>query len=236
MELGEWAAFKTRPLVAGPVGLLVDDVTGYALVTARMPGTWTVSAELTIDVFAGLHRASTVRAEAQVVDADEIGGFATVQLFDENEALVGQGSQRSRWVKFGDGNISGPSEPTAPTGVFADLEAMLDTTLTRDGDAMVLTLTSEARLENPQKIMHGGITFCAVEMVTSALLNVDGESGLSTTSVRLAYSRPIVEDDTVKYRAVQHHRGRSSSIVTVTATVKDRVAAVAHVISATSPS
>ncbi|MCU1513764.1 MAG: hypothetical protein JWO10_854, partial [Microbacteriaceae bacterium] len=81
-----------------------------------------------------------------------------------------------------------------------------------------------------RKIMHGGISICAVDVEASAVLVAEVMPPLATSSLRLCYTRPVMDGDAFEYRATPHHRCRTLGIVEVRSTVAGRTVALAHVV------
>jgi len=230
MDYGAWASDAGRPIGAGALGVLVDNATGYGLVTARQPGTWTISTEITVDVFPELLGATNLVAESSVDHIDAVGGFATARISDQNGTLVAIGTQRCRWVPFGHTDMNRESSPTPAVPTEGDLRTLLGATLRTDGEDHVLSLTSRHELENPSRIMHGGISITAADVVATAALAVDGMPPLATASLRIGYTRAVMDGDLVEYRAVTKHRGRGLGIVEVTASVAGKTTAIVHIV------
>jgi len=230
MDLGQWASSEGRPIGAGAIGVLIDNATGYALVTARQPGSWTISTEISIDAFPELLTATSLTARSTVDHADTLGGFATARVHDERGRLVAIGTQRCRWVPFARTDMSGSGEPASTGRASGDLPAMLGATLRTDGSDVVLSLTSRHELENPSNIMHGGVSIAAADVVATTALAVEGMPPLATSSLRVGYTRAVMDGDLVEYRAVTRHRGRGLGIVEVTASVGGKTTAIVHIV------
>ena len=195
MDRGDWSSYDGQPIGAGAIGVLVDNVTSYAVVTARQPRTWFVSTEITIDTFPELLGATTLRAEAQVVHGDSVGGFVTATVVDQNERLVAVATQRARWVPLATLGMT-LEHPTIPSLPEGDLLDMLGASLRADGSDTVLSLTSHELLENAQHTMQGGISIAAADVAATAALNVEGMPPLATASLRicLLYTSPSPRD------------------------------------------
>ena len=95
MPVGPWLEVEGR-MPAGAVAVLVDDLLGYAIVADLPRGHWSVSAEITLDVLRPLPTSGRVFANARLVHADALGGYATGTLTDEDGRLLASTSQRGR--------------------------------------------------------------------------------------------------------------------------------------------
>jgi hypothetical protein len=101
----------------GRLGVLVDDVTRYALHASRPSGLWPVSSEIHLSAAAPIARGTTrLEAEGIVVHASDMEGLATGQVHDEAGALVAVCNQRGRFVAV-EGSPVYPGIPTAATDV-----------------------------------------------------------------------------------------------------------------------
>ncbi|MCW2747297.1 MAG: hypothetical protein JWP10_439, partial [Nocardioidaceae bacterium] len=229
MDRGDWSSFEGHPIGVGALGVMADDVTGYALATVRRPATWMVSTEISIDAFSGLLEASSVRMEARVVQSDSVGGFATAKIFDQHNALVAVATQRGRWIPLAtSGKMKQP--PPIPGIPEGDLGDMLNASTRVDGTDLVLGLICGDLHANVEHTMQGGITIAAADVAATAALAVEGMPPLVTASLRIGYTRGVLVGDSVEYRAVTKHRGRSLGIAEVTASVAGKVTAVVHVV------
>jgi uncharacterized protein (TIGR00369 family) len=160
MPVGPWLNGPTGRPLAGALGVLVDNVLGYAIMLHRPPGGWLVGAEISADLCGPVP-----------------GNAATV--------------------------------PEGLTGVLGVPSAAADGSTRLD-----LAVTSD--LANPHGNLHGGITLFACDLVAqAALAAVAGPS--QTTSIHVAYPRPIPAGTTVRFEGRILHRGRAFAVIQVTA-------------------
>ena len=215
MAVGPWLEVRGRT-PAGAVAVLVDDLLGYAI-TADLPrGSWAVSAEITLDVVRPLPRSAQVYADARLVHADAIGGFATGSVRDDEGNLLAVCTQRGRFITAPDGLVEEGAWGGPPAA--GDLERLLATR------ADVPMPTTDV-LANEGSSIHGGISMFCADLVAGAL-----RPDLVTASLHIAYPRAIPTGADVTWRAAVRHRGRSLAVVDVDGVVDDRVCTTARAV------
>ena len=104
MPVGPWLDVEGRTPV-GAVAVMVDDLLGYAIIADLPRGHWSVSAEITIDVLRPLPTSGRVLADARLVQADDLGGFATGTVTDEAGTVLALTTQRGRFVRAPEGLV-----------------------------------------------------------------------------------------------------------------------------------
>jgi uncharacterized protein (TIGR00369 family) len=232
MPLGPWLHGPDGAISAGSLGVLIDNVLGYAIIATRPPDHWSVSTEITLDVFDGLRsgRGTRFAADAHTVHADAVGGFATGQVYDEGGDLVAQCTQRGRFVPAG----SAFDETPAPDGLVLDADdmaALIDATATPGSDGVRVHLETTAALQNPMHNLHGGIALAASDLAGCLALAETPGPPLVTASVHIVYARPIRAGAAPEFRATVAHRGRTLGLVDVVGLVDGRPCTIARVTS-----
>jgi acyl-coenzyme A thioesterase PaaI-like protein len=212
--VGEWLTGPDGRVALGALGVFIDDILGYACIAPQPPGRWSVSTDITLDVFPTLQLPTTrLFAEAEGVHADERGCFAIGRVVNDDGIPVAVCSQRGRYVSQSwtatDAVVSPSAAPVGTTSVAGLIGASV-----ADG---VVSVTALERLQNPMRIMHGGISLCASDLV--AALAVAGEPALTTSSIRMVYARPVPAGATIEFRADAVHRGRSLGIVEIVGSI-----------------
>jgi acyl-coenzyme A thioesterase PaaI-like protein len=209
-----------RPSV-GALGVLVDNVLGYSIIDSLEHGTWSVSTEIWLHLLASLpHDGGQVRAAAHAVQR---GSFATGTIVDEQGGLLATCSQRGRAVAGAplDPLDLPPFElPAGPRDV-ADLLG-----LRAEGEVLAMRVTPV--LENPRRMLHGGISLCASEVAATRSRRLAG-SDLATSSMHIVHSRAISAGSLVEFHATTHHAGRSLWITDVVGVVDGRQCTLARV-------
>lgn len=205
MPVGPWLAGRDGRTAAGALGVLVDDVLGYALIATRPDGRWSVSAEITLDVLGPLPTSGELTAVAEVDHVDALGAYATGHLVDDHDRVVARSTQRGRFVPLS-GADPAPSayERVAGSG---DVVAWLDRAYA-DGAPFVVPDV----LANPLGNVHGGISLCLSDLIARRAV----AARLTTASLHLAYTRAIPVGATLAYAAAVRHAGRGLAVVDVT--------------------
>ena len=222
METGPWMAGTDGQVCAGSLGVLVDNALGYAVISERPAGHWSVSAEVSIELCAPVPMdGSGLRAEASLVQADRSGGLATGRVLDAEGRVVALCSQRGRFVDPDQSELatSGWDAAGDPlmTSRLLGTPALIGARVELTPDGAALHLTASPRLANPLGNLHGGISLCASEIVGLAAINRAGSS-LSTASVHVVYARPMPLGTDVTFRATVTHQGRSLAVAQVIST------------------
>jgi uncharacterized protein (TIGR00369 family) len=107
------------------------------------------------------------------------------------------------------------SVETAEPGRPAEIQRRPAAWVAADGCAL-LTVTVTADLANPLGNLHGGITLLVSDLVAQAAFAAAG-GPTRTTSVHVAYPRPMPLGTTVRFEGEVIHRGRTFGVARVTA-------------------
>jgi uncharacterized protein (TIGR00369 family) len=229
MTTGPWMAGPGGLAGAGCLGVLVDDVLGYALVARRAGERWSVSTEISIDLLRPVPGDGTrVQALTDQVHTSAQGGLALGRVLDPVGRVIAVCRQRGRYVTQLPPGAAAPTgsvqlPPVAPatdgaalpaTDALIDAASVLGLRWPGPGTAEPLLEVTD-RLTNPLGNLHGGISLCASELVAMAALL---PSGLITASVQVAYLRPAPVGAVVRFAVTVQHRGRTLAVVQVTGT------------------
>lgn len=219
MPAGRWLDNTSGQPTAGVLGVLVDNVLGYAIMLGRPMNHWSVSSEISIDL---CHRIApdTTRlfGEARLEHSDTGGGVSSGQIVDDRGRLVALCRQHGRFVP----TVPPKTPPRAEGGAVPSREPLdvLDllnskATATAGGAEMELATTPE--LVNPLGNLHGGITLCASDVAGTAAASASGRL-LTTTSIHIAYLRPAPAGTRVRFEASVVYAGRTFAVIHVSAT------------------
>lgn len=223
MGLGDWARGADGRLAVGALGVLADEVLGYALMASLPDGAWSVSTEIWLDVVGDLPPSGAgIVGHAVPV---QTGSFAKGDLRDGKGRLVVSCRQRGRYAPRPEaGPAATATAPGPAPAVAPDIEAVLG--LRAAGDTWLL----EARpdLVNPRGSLHGGISLAASEALATRA-RVAGGSMLRTTSVHIVHSRGVPTGAQVVFDVEHRHAGRSLWVSHVVGRVDGKVATVATV-------
>ncbi|MCW2867850.1 MAG: hypothetical protein JWR20_2038 [Marmoricola sp.] len=222
MPTGPWLAGTGGSPALGSLGVLVDNVLGYAIIAARPPGHWSVSTEISLDLLGRVpDDGSSLHAAGKVLHSDGAGGFATGEVVDDAGRLIAVCRQRGRFVP------SGPDPDalrfTLPQGVT---DAMSLVGAVRRPTGLDLEVTEV--LENPMHNLHGGIALCVADLAAGLALT-DGGPPLTTASIQMTYVRGVPGGSTLAVDVEVEHRGRTLGAVEVIGRVAGRSCTIGRV-------
>jgi uncharacterized protein (TIGR00369 family) len=212
MTTGPWSTGPDGRPCAGSLGVLVDNVLGYAIQSRRPKHQWSVSTEISIDLLARFPTdGSPLYAEGRVLQIDAIGGMATGQVIDSTGRVIAHCRQRGRFVPQSPGSAATTSSNQLP---MADAATIIGVPA---GAAPDLPLEVTAELGNPLGNLHGGISLCASELAGIAALRSSNQA-LVAASIHVAYVRPAPVGTHLLFSPTVTHRGRTFALVQVVST------------------
>jgi acyl-coenzyme A thioesterase PaaI-like protein len=207
-----------RPAV-GALGVLVDEVLGYALMASLEPGEWSMSTELWIDLL------SVVPPDELVASgrATSPGAFASGHVATAAGRLVAECRHRGRRTGRPERLAPAWSGPSDPGATLSDI---LGLGVSADGAAGSLPITTV--LVNPSEVLHGGMSLAACEALATTS-RVHAGCDLPTTSVHVVHTgaAPLGAVADLQCRTVRS--GRSLWLTDVSMTCGDRLVATARV-------
>lgn len=221
MELGVWALGPDGDVALGSLGVLADNVLGYALMASLPQGSWSISTEIWIDLVGRLPQpGEPITASSRPV---QVGSFAAGQLCDGAGRVIAECRQRGRGV------VAGELEPDVGQGLSErvgrrDLASLLG--LRTEGAAELLE--SAPALLNPRRMLHGGVSLAASDVVAAASRLAAGCT-LPTTSIHIVHTRGVPAGATVRFAAETRYAGRSLVITDVAGSVDGRTCTLATV-------
>jgi uncharacterized protein (TIGR00369 family) len=232
MRTGPWMLGPDGEPCRGSLGVLADDILGYAVHAERPDGHWSVSTEISLDFCSQLPvDGTTLHGESHTVEFDTSGGLSIGRIVDSTGRTIALGSERVRFVPGapaaraqgrstqtradsdaleGSNRLSRPDPRPGPRSTPDVLGA---TTRGHDG-GITLRLAATLELSNPQGSLHGGISLCASEIAGLAILQ-ERSLPLVTASIHIAYLRPVPVDGEVSFDAKVLHRGRTLGVAQV---------------------
>jgi uncharacterized protein (TIGR00369 family) len=210
----------------GALGVLIDDILGFAIMLKRPANLWSVSGEISLDLCRTIPSdGSPIMARARPVHTGPDAGFAMGTVTDSGGRMLGTCRQHGRWVTTMPeeapvlaGQPRGARPGPAPASVAPDLAALLGARvrLTQGGARLELDVTPD--VTNPLGNLHGGVTFAACDLVAQAAIAAAG-GPVATASIHVAYPRPVAAGTTPRFDARVLHRGRVLGVIQVRATV-----------------
>lgn len=223
MTTGTWSLGPDGRAAAGSLGVLVDNVLGYAIMASLPAQSWSISTEIWLDLLAPLpDDGALLTADAHPRQA---GSFSTGRVLDEAGRLVALCRQRGRLVEKG----PDPDRSIPSAGPLAgqDGQAMGDLLgLRSDDTGWALEVTPV--LANPRDMLHGGVSLAASEVVGTAS-RVEQGSTLATSSLHIVHARSVPIGATMEFRATTRHAGRSLWLTDVEGFVGDKLCTTTRV-------
>lgn len=221
-------AYRThRHRRAGSVGVLLDDVLGFAIVGSRPAEHWSVSTDITVDWLAAPSAgAQWLQATAELVHADAGAGYATAEIHDDTGLTVARGSQRGRYVPASTQRMDMTPAPSDIARDAPSLADLLGGEPTADGS---LDLAVSQTLQNPMGSLHGGVALAAADVVATACLAATAGPPLQISSIRSLFLRPTTGGATAALRTNVVHRGRSFAVLDVSTSVGGKLCTVSRI-------
>ncbi|HVV11274.1 PaaI family thioesterase [Amycolatopsis sp.] len=228
MASGPW---MSGPENAAALGVLADNVLGYALIASAPPGRWSVSTEISFDFLSPPPSDGTrLSAEGRLVHSSPGTGLAEGAVFASDGRPVARCRQ---WGRFLDEGPAGPPGETVLTGPCRSAAALAGTV--RENASAVdgrvrLSLPIEEDLVNPLRTLHGGITLWLTGLLAGLAVGSVGGPPVPA-SLSVSYLRPLVLGDVATFRAEITSSGRRLAVTQVTGfsgTGKPCIVALAH--------
>ncbi|MGC4938487.1 PaaI family thioesterase [Kribbella sp. DT2] len=208
MATGPWSAGPDGTPAAGALGVLVDNVLGYAIQNQRPAGHWSVSTEISIDFLTQLPiDGSPLFAEGRVHQSDRLGGMASGQVIDRSGQIVAQCRQRGRFLPGTPGPVPAAAENAPRTGDLATVIGL------SAGQPLAVT----ADLGNPLANLHGGVMLSVSELTGISALR-SANATLVTASIHITYVRPVPVGTRLMFTPTVQHSGRTLGVVQVIST------------------
>ncbi|HEY1920579.1 MAG TPA: hotdog fold thioesterase [Streptosporangiaceae bacterium] len=224
MPTGPWLNGPAGRPAAGALGVLIDNVLGYALMLNRPPGLWSISAEISLDLAQEFPAdGSELTAQGRRLATDATGGLASGAVFDADGQIIAVSRQHGRWVP--DDAVAGAAPPAQPgpapgqaPAPAANLTELLGehthAHATDDGARLDLTVTPD--LVNPLGNLHGGITLCLCDVLAHAALSGQRHpTPARTASIHVAYVRALPLGATASFHCEVAYRGRSFALIRI---------------------
>ena len=216
--------FTDQPTV-GPLGVLVDAVSGFVNHFRHNHGEWTVSTELALELSPdGSDRATADGASPVVALGRLLGPRGSTSLsfctLTCDDVVIGGGTVRSFFVTPDKVVLDEPDETLrrTPTTMLSDLMAV-ETAVASDG-VRVLRQKRDPFLNNAVGVVNGGVASAGLELAASAVLNSDVPP-MRTASVRVNFLRPFFAGEHSRYEASPVRIGRATAVADAHAVAED---------------
>jgi acyl-coenzyme A thioesterase PaaI-like protein len=223
MRMDGWRADAAGRGAEGVLGVLVDDVLGYAAVADPPAGHWSVSTDITLELLDGWAEANTATARARIVEVNDGASTCVCRVTDEQGRLIAIASERGRYVPVDEHALAPDQGEPRPVQGEHDASGILE--LVETGGTIVVPGT--AALQNRLGSLHGGVSLCAAQIAARRALDRAGLESLSPTAVRIVYPKPA--RGSVELHATLRHAGRSFAVIDVEGRSEDRVVVLAQI-------
>jgi acyl-coenzyme A thioesterase PaaI-like protein len=221
MPLGPPLAGPDDRIAAGALGVLADNVLGYSIIDSLAEHIWSVSTEIWLHLLAPLPAdGRRVVATARTIQP---GSFSIATIADETGEQFAACGQRGRAVAdppLDEADLPSFDLPADATDVAGLLGLRVE--------ADLVTMPVTPALENPRRMLHGGISLCASEATATCSRQRAG-SELATSSIHIVHTRAIPAGSVVEFQATTRHSGHSLWITDVVGRVDGRACTIATV-------
>ena len=216
--------FTDLPTV-GPLGVLVDAVSGFVNHFRHHPGEWTVSTELALELSPdGSDRATADDALPVIALAKLLGPRGSTSLsfctLTCGDVVIGGGTVRSFFFTPDQVILDEPPETLRRTPATTLSELMAVETVVSSDDVCVLRQKPDPFLNNAVGVVNGGVASAGLELAASAVVNTDGPP-MRTASVRVNFLRPFLSGDHSRYEASPLRIGRATAVADAQALAED---------------
>lgn len=213
MHLGPWARDPAQSgFHQGSAGVLIDDVTAYAALSARSADQWGVSSGIDVAFHSPIPDVARRLECTAAVDHRSRGwAHASGRVTAESGELVASVRQRFRYVPGTSAVHERESEQSVAPSWLTSLDSLLDEPRPT-GDGVELRVRSHPGMLNPLGIFHGGISLCLSELAVRSAWAASPQhpdEPFHTASLHISYLRPGLPDGSPTLRVRFLHTSRS---------------------------
>jgi uncharacterized protein (TIGR00369 family) len=234
------AGAMTNPLTGmptvAPLAMLVDHIGGLINHHRRGPDEWTVSSELSLEFAPDAAALIAAAPEVPVIGTGRPCGRKGPNAlglceFTHRDSVVATATVRSFYIRAPGDLAKWPEGPTGPLPPGSLADRMAVRVAESGGAAKVLVQDPDPVLNNSLRIVHGGISAMALELVGSAAVNENrADRPLNTASLRVNFLRQFRSGPESRYVGTPLRVGRSSGVAEAQAVGGDgEVAIIARV-------
>ncbi|PXX13125.1 PaaI family thioesterase [Mycolicibacterium moriokaense] len=216
------AGGMTNPLTGmptvAPLAMLVDHIGGLINHHRRGPGEWTVSSELSLELAPDVLTQIASAPELPVIGTGRPcgrkGSNALGQCeFTHRDAVIATATVRSFYIEAPGNLAKWPEGPTGPLPPGSLADRMAVRVAESGGAGKVLVQDPDPVLNNSLRIVHGGVSAMALELVGSAAVNDGrGDEPLHTASLRVNFLRRFHSGPESRYVGTPLRVGRNSGV------------------------
>lgn len=229
MHLGEWALYRDGSGVHhGATGVLIDDTTAYAALTASDADQRGVSTEISVDFHAPIPVDANQLICTATADHSSAGwGHSTGEVRADTGELIATVGQRMRFFPGGDSPQPQEPQPADAPSWLSSLDSHLEL-VEQSGARSEFILRTNPGMRNPMGMLHGGISLAFSELAARKAWECSeafpGEP-FRTASLRMSYLRPGVMDG--NFRIVVDIINSSRSVVLAEVRIRNTDGSVA---------
>jgi uncharacterized protein (TIGR00369 family) len=219
------AGAMTNPLTGmptvAPLAMLVDHIGGLVNHHRRGPGEWTLSSELSLELAPDAATLIAAAPEVPVIGTGRPCGRKGPNAlglceFTHRDSVVATATVRSFYIRAPGDLAKWPEGPTGPLPPGSLADRMAVRVAESGGAAKVLVQDPDPVLNNSLRIVHGGISAMALELVGSAAVNENRDDRqLNTASLRVNFLRQFCtspDGPESRYEGTALRVGRSSGV------------------------
>jgi uncharacterized protein (TIGR00369 family) len=212
--------------------MLVDDLGGRVNHYRRGAGMWTVSSELSVEMFPGAIESLRGRPDEPVVAAARPFGptgatSLSVCSLTHCGQVIGGGTVRALPLPVAPGDlVRRADDPLFRTDQTTLADLMAVEALPVDGGTYRLRQRHDPMVNNSVGTMHGGVSSAGLELVAAAAFNHQQDTPLRTASIRVNFMRPFVAGAQSVYEAQALRIGRTSAVADAAAIGPDGKTAI----------
>jgi uncharacterized protein (TIGR00369 family) len=222
--------FTGLPTV-GPLGVLVDAVSGLVNHFRHQVDEWSVSSELALELSPEGSERATAEGAAPVVAVGRVLGprdnasSLSVCTLTCDGVVIGGGTVRSYFITSDDVVLDEPPETLHRTARTSLAELMaVEPNAASDGPR-VLRQYEDPFLNNAIGVVNGGVAAAGLELAASAVVNTQGPP-MRTASVRVNFLRPFYAGAHSRYEASPLRIGRGTAVADAQAVAEDGRSAI----------
>jgi uncharacterized protein (TIGR00369 family) len=211
-----------NPLTGAPtvaaLAMLVDHIGGLVNHHRRGPGEWTVSSELSLELAPDALGQLASAPDVPVIGAGRPCGLKGANAlglceFTHRDSVVATATVRSFYIQAPAHLVPFPDGSTGPLPPGSLADRMAVRVGESGGAAKVLVQDPDPVLNNRLRIVHGGVSAMALELVGSAAVNENRhDRPLNTASLRVNFVRQFRSGPESRYVGTPLRVGRSSGV------------------------
>lgn len=212
-ESGAWLADPVVGVSRAALGVILDDVTGYVVAAGAPSNRWPVSLGIRLDLLGDPPiDGSVLTAAGRLIARDDTSGTTRGEVVAADGSVLALITQRSHLLTVSEV----PTTPYIDVPVPGPEVSLREALALREVEPGVVELSANPYAANGMGNIHGGVLITGMEFAAMSALGAAGE--LRATSIDTAFVRPADARRSTTFAARVRHRGRSVSVVEVTAT------------------